>query len=233
MLHGVGLRAEAWSAQIEILSSEYAIVAPDLPGHGESAELENVKILAGLTDQIAKAIEAPSLIVGHSLGAMIALDLASRYADKVRAVVASNAIFQRDTTAKAAVEARAAALKNSCAPDPGATLQRWFGNRESVERQACHNWLKSVNGDGYRTAYSIFAQSNGPTAEALSKLECPSLFMTGAADPNSTPAMSLEMAALAPDSRALIVDGAAHMTPMTHADQVSTALLSFFEDVSR
>ena len=232
MLHGVGLQAEAWSAQIEFLSKKYSVISPDLPGHGESPMLNNGASLADFTDLIAAAMNAPALVVGHSLGAMIALDLAARNKDKVRAVAALNAVFQRDAAAKAAVQGRAAALQSNDAPDPDSTLRRWFGESDSLERSACRNWLTSVSIDGYRPAYSVFANNDSPTKAGISKLACPALFLTGEADPNSTPAMSRAMAALAPMGRALIIDGAAHMMPMTHADRVNTALLSFFRDMS-
>ncbi len=36
-IHGVGLRAEAWGAQLDALSPHYRVVAVDMPGHGGSA----------------------------------------------------------------------------------------------------------------------------------------------------------------------------------------------------
>ena len=54
--------------------------------------------------------------------------------------------------------------------------------------------------------------------------------MTGAHDLNSTPAMSLAMAALAPFGKSRISDDAAHMMPMTHVDEVTLALVTFFGD---
>ena len=232
-LHGVGLRAEAWAAQIDEFAREFSVAAPDMPGHGESKPFDFEARLADFTEQVAAAISAPTFVVGHSMGAMIALDLAFRYPDKVRAVAALNAIFQRDTAAKAAVLGRAEAMKISHNPDAEPTLQRWFGASESPERQACHRWLTSLAPHGYRTAYAVFANEDGPSEAALSALACPALFITGSAEPNSTPTMSREMARLTPNGRAEIVDGAAHMMPMTHPSAVNAALLSFFRDVSR
>ena len=34
LLHGVGLKAEAWNGQLVGLSDCFAMVAPDMPGHG-------------------------------------------------------------------------------------------------------------------------------------------------------------------------------------------------------
>jgi len=41
--------------------------------------------------------------------------------------------------------------------------------------------------------------------------------------------MSRAMADLAPDGQAVIIEGAAHMLPMTHREEVNTHLLSFAE----
>ncbi|MEC7963535.1 MAG: alpha/beta fold hydrolase, partial [Pseudomonadota bacterium] len=51
LLHGVGLRAEAWAAQIPVLSDlGFDVLAPDMPGHGQSAftPLDNVQGYAEL-----------------------------------------------------------------------------------------------------------------------------------------------------------------------------------------
>jgi len=233
LLHGVGLRAEAWSAQIDVLSCEYSVTAPDMPGHGESERFDEPTHLADFTDRVAQAISEPTLVAGHSMGAMIAIDLAIRYPAKVRGVAALNAIFQRGAEASSAVQDRVAALGNIEELDPEPTLQRWFGDSNSAEIQACRSWLTSVKLDSYRSAYSVFANEDGPSKSELANLCRPAIFMTGAAEFNSTPEMSREMASLSPNGRVLIVEAAAHMMPMTHPDRVNTALLSFFRDVSR
>ena len=86
LIHGVGLRAEAWNKQIDALSPHFRIVAVDMPGHGESPMLESSSALADYTDVVAATIEEPALLIGHSMGAMIALDLACRFPDRVGGV---------------------------------------------------------------------------------------------------------------------------------------------------
>ncbi len=76
----------------------------------------------------------------------------------------------------------------------------------------------------------MFAREDGPRDESLVALTCPVLFMTGADEPNSKPQMSRNMAALAPNGRAMLIDGAAHMMPMTHARQVNAALAGFVQE---
>lgn len=229
LIHGVGLRAEAWNAQIADLSLHYEILAPDLPGHSASAALPGSAGLQDFGDCIAKLFDRPAVVVGHSMGAMIALDLANRYSGKVKGVVALNAIFKRSAAAREAVKERAAALDGKSVSDPAATLARWFGNAPSPERSACRDWLTAADPSGYKAAYSVFAGEDGPDENALRTLSCPALFMTGGKEENSTPEMSRVMAALVPSGKAKIVEDAAHMMPMTHADEVNRALLAFAE----
>lgn len=229
LLHGVGLRAEAWNAQIDALKGQFSVTAPDMPGHGESSLFAHVPTLVDYSDRIAVALAEPAFVVGHSMGAMIALDLASRYPQRVLGVVALNAIFRRSPVAAQAVQSRAASLDGESIADPSATLRRWFGDAPSRESQACRRWLSDVSPAGYKAAYTVFAKADGPSEDALAALHSPSLFATGSDEPNSTPAMSLAMAALAENSQSLVIANAAHMMPMTHATDVNAALLGFFE----
>ncbi|MGH1483637.1 MAG: alpha/beta fold hydrolase [Geminicoccales bacterium] len=230
LLHGVGLRAEAWAAQIEAQAETWTVIAPDMPGHGESPVLSEPATLSTYTDLVAAAITRPVCIAGHSMGAMIALDLAIRHPDKVRAIAALNAIYRRTPKAAAAVQHRAASLDGVHVADPSGPLARWFDDEHSPEASACRSWLTDVSPDGYKAAYTVFAHENGPLNEELAALRCPALFATGAAEPNSTPAMSHAMAALVPDGRAIVLEGAAHMMPMTHPKAVISMLSLFFDE---
>ncbi|MFK7869536.1 MAG: alpha/beta fold hydrolase [Roseobacter sp.] len=231
LLHGVGLCADAWHRQIDALAPHFQVIAPDMPGHGHSRPSASPWGISDYGDHVMGCTDRPVMIVGHSMGALIALDLAIRYRDRVRGVAAFNAIWRRSTEAAAAVRARADQLDGCTAPDPSGPIARWFGDAPSPQRSACAQWLRDVNPSDYKMAYTAFATSDGPPDAALRQIACPALFMTGALEPNSTPKMSHAMAALAPQGHALIVDEAAHMMPMTHADAVNSALLTFAREV--
>ena len=233
LLHGVGLRAEAWLPMLPILAEHARLHVVDLPGHGESP-LGTHKTLADFVDTIGEysADLTDPYIIGHSMGAMIALEVTINMQAQIIGVAALNAIYRRDEKAKRAVQTRANDLANSALPDPQPTLERWFGDKINSEYQDasrnCRDWLTACDQKGYAAAYHVFAHHDGPADAHLADLARPALFITGSEEPNSTPIMSEEMARLAPIGHCHIVDGAAHMGPMTHPDAYANVILDHF-----
>ena len=89
-IHGLTGHGQRWRTLATRYLSEFAIVAPDLLGHGRSSWAApwtldaNVAALAGLLDVEA---EAPVLVVGHSFGGAVALNLAAARPDLVAGLV--------------------------------------------------------------------------------------------------------------------------------------------------
>ena len=171
------------------------------------------------------------MVVGHSMGALIAIDLAIRYPDHVTAIVAMNAPYQRSDTAKAAVQARANSIAGEENLNFDSTLERWFDSDATGIRAAaktsCEQWLHHLNITGYGQAYSAFAHHDGPNKTELGSIRCPALFMTGGDEPNSTPAMSQAMASAVVQGEFHIVSGARHMMSMTHKGECLTVACLF------
>lgn len=229
-LHGVGLRQECWNLMKTFLDG-FECISIDLPGHGLSDDMAaDISEVSSLTDSIFQALSIePDYIVGHSLGSLIAVDWAARYPDRLKGAVGLNALYDRSESMHHKAMARAASVTETNAIDPSRTLERWFWDRSSPERQACHNWLISNRVDQYAQAYWIFARSFGAEHQMLKNLGMPSLFITGALEPNSTPKMSRRMAKIAPRGFSYIVEGAAHMAPMTHAAEIAAEIQGFFK----
>jgi pimeloyl-ACP methyl ester carboxylesterase len=83
LLHGAGDQAGTWARVVPALLPHYLVVAPDLPGHGDSepssGPLSVGTIVDGLADTLAHVCGAtPLAIVGNSLGAWVAMLLAVR-----------------------------------------------------------------------------------------------------------------------------------------------------------
>jgi (E)-2-((N-methylformamido)methylene)succinate hydrolase len=239
LIHGVGLRAESWGGILPGLATQHTVYALDLPGHGDSPMIDKADpTVSDYTDQIASSLQelpGPVCVAGHSLGALISLDLAARYPEMVQAVAALNSIYRRSPASAQAVRARATSLAQAQSgqdADPQPTLTRWFGNPPAPANQAandaCRDWLIHGSLPGYAAAYHAFAFSDGPEDTALEQIACPALLLTASDDPNSTPAMSEALARIIPNGRAHIISGAAHMAPMTHAAMIAKILAEFF-----
>lgn len=77
LLHGIGSRAESWLPVADGLGREFRAIALDLRGHGHSAKPDAGYLLPDYAADLDAALDALDLerplVVGHSLGALVAL----------------------------------------------------------------------------------------------------------------------------------------------------------------
>ena len=229
LVHGVGLRLEAWAPQIESLAATHRVIAVDLPGHGASSPIGQGSGLGAFVEWFTTTLDDLSLdsvnVAGHSMGALIAGACAVTAPERVRRVAMLSPVHRRDRAAASAVRARAAEIAAGKL-DPVAPLSRWFGD-ECVASEACllvKDWLTAVDVGAYATAYGAFAEGDDLYADRWPGVTCPALLLTGDLDPNSTPQMSRDLAAAAPHAEACIIADHRHMVNMTAPDEVTTAL---------
>ncbi|GAB1640871.1 alpha/beta fold hydrolase [Krasilnikovia sp. MM14-A1259] len=90
LLHGLGATGDVWGGWPDLLRHRWPgrWIAPDLPGHGGSAPLERYTF-DGLAAAVAGLIapDVPTVVLGHSLGGVVALELAAQRPAQVRGVV--------------------------------------------------------------------------------------------------------------------------------------------------
>ncbi len=100
-LHGAGMEHSLWVLPARYFARHhYNVCALDFPGHGRS-EGDALQSIQALADWVATALDAffdtqlagqtegaskKSAIVGHSMGALVALDFAARYPARTRAL---------------------------------------------------------------------------------------------------------------------------------------------------
>jgi pimeloyl-ACP methyl ester carboxylesterase len=91
LVHGFAGAASNFAVLAPLLAAHHRVVIPDLPGHGGSSRLAAAPTLAGFADRVAAVLDheqaSPTVVVGHSLGGVVALRLAVRRPDLVGAVV--------------------------------------------------------------------------------------------------------------------------------------------------
>lgn len=92
-IHGIGNSGKAWEKVIAQLPDDIAIVAVDLLGFGESPKPDwafyNAKTQARsvLATCLRQGIVGPLVVVGHSLGSLVAIEMAKRYPLIIRSLV--------------------------------------------------------------------------------------------------------------------------------------------------
>ena len=242
LLHGVGMNKSVWAPEVNILSESFDVVIYDMWGHGES-DLPSGRLgLRYYTKQLEELLTElqidSTVVAGHSMGALIALDFAINNPDACLGVCALNAVFNRSTEQSAAVKKRAADLSaGGVSVNLVETLERWFGQpgthkfpeAETLSRKL----LLDVNPQGYAAAYSVFADSDKAHAQTLATFSAPALFFTADGDPNSTPEMSLAMSSLAPNGSSKVLTGHRHMMTLTAPEEVSATLATFIESSNK
>lgn len=237
LIHGVGMQAAVWEPQIAFLAPRFDVIAIDMLGHGGSSLPPEDVALADYADQVRSVLDAVGIesahIVGHSMGALVALEFALSDAARVKSVVALNAVFRRNSEQRSSVAQRLAALEKS-AGEAGTeqTIARWFGNpvpdKWAAAAERVHALLAEADPVGYLRTYRLFSVSDSAHEGRLPTLALPALFMTGEHDPNSSPSMSRTMAALAPHGSFDVVPGERHMMSLTAPDEVNRRLAAFF-----
>ncbi len=90
LLHGLGSRREDWLPTARLLARHHRVTLVDLPGHGVAAmpepfSLERATI--SLDRSLAELPEGPMILVGHSLGGLIAASAAIARPERIRGLV--------------------------------------------------------------------------------------------------------------------------------------------------
>lgn len=234
LIHGVGMRLEAWEPQMEALSATHRVIALDMPGHGGSERLPEGARLDAFVAWFGAVLDDLRLdavnVAGHSMGALVAGGAAAAFGRRIARVALLNGVHRRSPEASAAVIARSNDIAKGGIDFDG-PLRRWFGEgaESSDVYRRTRGWLSGVDPRGYATAYAAFAHGDALHAGDWPKVEGPALFLTGRDDPNSTPDMAEAMAKAAPRGEAVVIESHRHMVNLTAPDEVNRILADWLK----
>jgi len=100
LLHGGLGSGEMFGPILPALSANHQVIAPDLQGHGRTADIDRPTDIRLMADDIAALIDHLGLerpdLVGYSLGGAVAFFTASKHPDKVGKLVMAAANIRRD-----------------------------------------------------------------------------------------------------------------------------------------
>jgi pimeloyl-ACP methyl ester carboxylesterase len=91
LLHGIAGNADAWVPSMPLLARRFTVIAPDLPGHGNSDKTAEDYSLGALANSVRDLLvvlgHSRATIVGHSLGGGIAMQFAYQYPERCERLV--------------------------------------------------------------------------------------------------------------------------------------------------
>lgn len=242
LIHGLGLRSESWIEQIKILKKNYTIYSLDLPGHGQSKLLSKKRSkLKSLCSEITKFIKLINInspiLIGHSLGALITIEIAGNNPNILKSGIAISSVYKRSKDALRKVQKRAREIKENPNEEilVNKLIERWFGKSKSLKMYNHAKFIKKLlllnkknNFVGYANAYDLFSRLDGNSTKTIKNIKVPMLYITGEKDLNSTPSMSKKLAKIN-DHNYAVIKGARHVVQLTHAKQCNFHLINFIK----
>jgi pimeloyl-ACP methyl ester carboxylesterase len=245
LLHGLLGRASHWAATARRLAPRYRTLALDQRGHGRSGKPEGpYGPDAYLADAIAAIDQlglAPVTLVGHSMGALTAWQVAGRRPDLVTAVVIC------DMRASALGEAGQREWEDWTRswPVPFASLadvRDWFGGLDpwadppNPARGDFFAEVMAEDDDGWRPQYAArhLLRSRDPWIrdahwDELARVECPALVVRGL-DGELGRAEAQEMVRVLPRGRYAEIPDAGHLLPWDQPDAWCEELERFLRE---
>lgn len=240
LLHGAQNDHSVWALQSRALAHRgYAVLAPDLPGHGRSSgpPLQRVEAMADwILALLAAAGLERAVLAGHSMGSLIALEATHRAPQRVRGLAllgatcpmrVSDALLEAARTEQdAAIDMVAAWSHASWLPGPssaGPGISVINTARRLMQRMAARGAPQLLLTD----FAACNAYANGETAAA--SVACPTLFVQGRKDVMTPPRSAQSLIGAIKHARVVGVD-AGHAMMSEAPDAVLDALLRFARD---
>ncbi|UCG25256.1 MAG: 3-oxoadipate enol-lactonase [Chloroflexota bacterium] len=233
---GTGLRI--WDDVIESLSDRYPIIRYDKRGHGLSDGPpgpffihDHAKDLAALLDSLGMR---EVVLVGSSIGGMIALDFAAGHPQRVQALILG------DTAAKIGTaeywnERIGNIRQKGMAAMLEVILLRWFAadfqHKQPAAYQGYANLLARTDLEGYLTACAAIRDAD--LRDVLPGILCPTLVLCGAEDSATPPELVRGLADELQNSRFQLIPDAGHTPSVEHPEAMADAIIAFLGEIGR
>ena len=247
LLHGLGISADSWARNIDVLAEKFRVIAPDLPGHGftelpdlrgRAAHPTMVEIVLGLLDQLG--VDKFS-ICGHSYGATIAALIYFERPDKIEKLIfnGSHRIFQSpDETVKGFEKSYANATLAIGNPSLE-TCRLRMGNvcydPDNVPEEMLLVQLTSYAQPTMAADYEKIARANMDLelsrpyrcGDRIHEVTVPVLVMSGKEDVRVPVAVLEDGMKRVRDGELFLVDQCGHMMQTEHANLFNSKLVEF------
>lgn len=232
-IHGAANDHSVWALQSRYFAHHgWNVLAVDLPGHGKSAgpALTSIEAMADWCAEVLKSAQtAPATIVGHSMGSLVALELAARHPHRVDRIALVGTAFPMKVSEALLGAARAG---EHAALD---MINVWghSGAGQMGGNRAPGQWMMGAgmrlmerNAAPLHTDFKACNDYVGATTSAAA-LTCPALVVAGTRD-LMTPSKSAQaLAKQMPGASVALLEGAGHDIMAEQPDGLLEALIRF------
>ncbi|MBI4338821.1 MAG: alpha/beta hydrolase [Chloroflexi bacterium] len=245
LLHGLTSNAHAWDDFAREASPRFRVIALDLRGHGESGHAPDGYTLDLFADDVTALARHLNLrsfhLVGHSLGAMIAMYLAARYPGMIARLVLVDGgpgtlvepvrqtalpVFTRPLGFATPEEAKA--YLRTVYPDDNERRTEWRF-QHGMRQNWAGMWVFRLDPELWWVigGSEAFRQQMEGLWDMLPSLRCPVLFVHGGNSPLVSLATAQRVVAAIPDGRLSEIPGAGHAVPSDAPQAFREAVLAF------
>jgi pimeloyl-ACP methyl ester carboxylesterase len=217
LVHGSGGDHRVWARQAARLAGAVAI---DLPGHPDGAALTDLEALAEAVARGVESVPGERVLVGHSLGAAVSLEVARSRPGLLAGivVVASGARLP-------VPDAVMASARDDFAGECDRLMAGFFADPAAPMTGPARAALEDVGRDTLLADYA--ACRTVDLRGRLGGVRIPVLVVAGADDPLTPPWLAEELARELPSASMVVVPGTRHM-PMAEADVTVSGLVAAY-----
>ncbi len=236
LLHGIGGGKSIWaSALADIAGAGYRAVAMDFPGYGGSPGVPTLAAMVEATAALVRQLDAArTVLVGHSMGGMVAQALVAAQPQAVQGLVlaCTSAAF-----GKADGDWQARFVADRLAPlDAGLGMARMAQTlvpamvapgADPAACQAAIDVMAQVPEVSYRSALRAIAAFDGRAA--LGAITMPTLCLAAQHDRTAPPELMQRMAQRIAGASFVCLPGAGHIANVEKPAAFNAALLAFLQ----
>lgn len=229
LLHGFSDTSRSFCA-LEPFLSGYRLIIPDLPGHGHSAMGDGVRVsdFAASVEQFLAFLGISQIaVIGHSMGAMTAIEIAARRRDDVSALVLLSASLTPNFGSSSPLTREIRALRDPIDP-AGQFLRGWYSCTRPVEP----GFLSKMKRDAAAMPAAVwhgilegFAETD--LRQTAMRVTAPVLCIGGSADPLFDGSHREALAQAFPSVRSITLEGYGHNPHWEDPQRVSALMVSF------
>jgi 3-oxoadipate enol-lactonase len=241
LIHGYPFNRSLWNEQVEVLSKNLRVIAPDLRGFGESDASAGIATMNRMAQDVALLLDhleiARATIAGLSMGGYVALAFYKQFSSRVRALILADTRPQADTAEakRTRVQQAEQALSEGMASIADAMLPKLLtpetvSKRPDIVKRVRDMMLKTKP-EGAAAALRGMAERDDQTA-LLAKISVPTLILVGAEDAITPVADSEKMNQAIAGSRLVVLDNAGHVSNLERTQEFNQALLDFLTEPS-